>query len=199
MARSKADIANIALAKLGQSRISSLTEQNPRARAIAVVYDVALDSVLRMHRWNFAIRRTALVKLATAPAWGFQSAYQLPTDFVRMVQLENQSQDYRIEGDKLLTDAGNGNCLYIKREEEVDKYDPLFIRALTARLAAEVGKQLTGDAGVVNQMEAEYTKMLDEARYIDSLEKAPDAGHEPSRYMEARFNGEVYRGIEDAS
>lgn len=162
------------------------------------LYDSMRDSVLRMHRWNFATRRTALVKLTKAPAWGFAAAYQLPEDFIRLVRLENQSQDFRIEGDQLLTDAGNGNCLYIFRQTEVDKYDPLFVRTLAARLAAESAKELTGDSGITNLMEREYAMMVEEARYVDSLEMAPDVGHEPSRYMEARFNGEVYRGIEDA-
>ncbi len=198
MARSKVDIANIALTKLGCTPLASFTESNVRARVMTSLYDSMRDSVLRMHRWNFAIKRTALVKLAKAPAWGFASAYQLPEDFIRMVRLENQSQDFRIEGDQLLTDAGNGNCLYVHRAVEVDKYDSLFIRTLAARLAAESAKELTGDAGITASMEKEYAMMLEEARYVDSLEMAPDIGHEPSRYMEARFNGEVYRGIEDA-
>jgi hypothetical protein len=42
---------------------------------------------LRKRHWSFAIKRAALPALADAPTWGFGYAYQLPTDYLRLMQV----------------------------------------------------------------------------------------------------------------
>ena len=198
MTISKVGIANLALNKLGQSAIASFTEDNARALAVNLVYDISLDTVLRTHRWNFALKRASLTRLSDTPPFGFSYYYQLPGDFVRLARMELLSSDFRIEGDRLLSDSDTAKIIYVHHATNTNLYDPLFVQAFVHRLAADLARQLTGSIDTVSQMEQLSKLAIDEARYIDSLE-SPDLQHEPSNFVESRVSGDTYRPISDTS
>jgi len=50
-------IANIALSKVGATRIVSFTENTENARLLNSIYGTIRDEVLRAHPWNFAVTR----------------------------------------------------------------------------------------------------------------------------------------------
>ena len=51
---SKITICNLALAQLGQAPISSLTQEDEKARRLNLFYEPVRDEVLRSHNWGFA-------------------------------------------------------------------------------------------------------------------------------------------------
>jgi len=109
-------IANLALAKLGISPIMALTDDSKQAQFANRFYAQTRDEVLSSHRWNFAMRRDTLNRLATGPDFEWAFAYQLPTDCLRVVQLNgyepNEQQGaFAIESDQLLTDAEEARAL----------------------------------------------------------------------------------------
>jgi hypothetical protein len=59
-AMTQLELCNVALAHLGEARISGLTDNAATARACAMHYEPVLKEVLRSHRWNFAVRRVAV-------------------------------------------------------------------------------------------------------------------------------------------
>lgn len=61
------DLANMTLALLGESAITSFTESTNKARVLNLHYATARDAVLRDHFWNFATVRTQLAAY-TEPA-----------------------------------------------------------------------------------------------------------------------------------
>lgn len=60
----KIELCNVALAHLGEARITTIADETASARACALHYEPTRKEVLRSHRWNFAISRAVL-----APAW----------------------------------------------------------------------------------------------------------------------------------
>lgn len=111
---SDVDIANLALVMIGAQRIGALTENSKNARELNAIYVSYRESELRAHNWSFAINRVVLPALATAPPFGFQWYYQLPPDFLKLIQAGGFSpglsltdyrsfneQAYAIEGDKI--------------------------------------------------------------------------------------------------
>ena len=54
------DIINLALTRMGQASVTSLTEGSAEAAAAAKVWDAALRSTLQEFRWGFNTRRAAL-------------------------------------------------------------------------------------------------------------------------------------------
>ena len=57
---SEVQICNLALAKIGDQQITSLTENSKAGRLCNLVYEPLRDATLRAHPWNFAITRETL-------------------------------------------------------------------------------------------------------------------------------------------
>ncbi len=113
---SQVEIANKALGHIGAARITSLEDATERARAINNVYNSTRKTVLRAHKWNFAIKRVALAHLTDAPISGFGDSFtdqfQLPQDFIREVEISEEIT-YKIEGAQLLTTTDTLNLKYV--------------------------------------------------------------------------------------
>ena len=67
------DLCNSALDKAGHGAITSLEDNTKAARLCLRNWPLVRDRVLRMHPWNFAVKRTNLAAHETAPDWGRSS------------------------------------------------------------------------------------------------------------------------------
>lgn len=199
MATSDTEICNIALGHLGEAPISSLAENNKAGRACQLHYKLTRDEVLRSHRWNFAKDRAKLTELSDTPVFGWARHFELPTDCLRVVEFNDQeigdvvTDEYEIEGRKLLTNADEARIVYIKREEEVEKYDPLFVQALALKLSIILSEQIRGATGKTQELTQAYERLAGPlARRIDANEGRRRKGTLPmnSRAIRAR-HGEV--------
>ena len=82
------DIINLALTRMGQASVTSLTEGSAEAAAAAKVWDAALRSTLQEFRWGFNTRRAALPLKAERPAGAaYAYAYGAPVDLVRPYEI----------------------------------------------------------------------------------------------------------------
>lgn len=144
------ELCNAALARLGEARIASLDETHLAARTCAQLYPVAVDELLRSHRWNFASSRAVLSRLDETPVFGFRYAYQLPGDCMRVVEVNGvsstgtPSEAWEIEGRKLLTDAETARIVYIYRATNLDLWDSLALECLTLLLASKLAPVIQG-------------------------------------------------------
>lgn len=165
-------ICSNALTKLGESTITSLTDNSTAARTCNLLYGPTRDSVLRAHPWNFALKRAALAADATAPVWGYDYAYQLPSDCLRVIQTDADDTDpFKVEGRQILTDATAPlNILYVRRVEETPDFDSLFVDALTARMVFEMANPITAKRRYAEEAMAEYLSKLRDARTADGME-----------------------------
>lgn len=69
-------IANVALSRLGATRILAIDEDTENARLVNAIYGTIRDEVLRAHPWNFAIKRTIPSLVYSEPdAWVTGTAY----------------------------------------------------------------------------------------------------------------------------
>jgi hypothetical protein len=166
------DICNIALSNLGDQKISSLSDANERARVCNLRYDDVRDSVLRSHPWSCAIKRTQLARNDTAPVWGFDYAYSLPSDCLRVLDVEEWETPFRIENGNIVTDAEKVKLKYIKQVLDPNEFDSLIIQAIALKLASEIAESLTGRPELRNNMLSKFLSVVAEARSIDSAERA---------------------------
>lgn len=175
---SSVDICNRALLKIHARQISRLDppEDTEESQACFTVYEQLRDEVLRAHPWNFAVKLATLNKLSDAPAFDYQYAYQLPADCLRVLKLkeENYRNRYKVIGDQLHTDLDGVNIKYTKRETDTTLFDPLFVSALVTRIAQELCYALAGSSERTAQLEAEYIRILREAKRRDGQEGTPD-------------------------
>ena len=170
MATSVVQIVNNALVKIGANAILTLTEDSEAARAANLIYEQIRDACIRDHVWNFAVNRVELAQNSTAPAFGFSYQYNLPSDCLRVLQMDDMSTLYKIEGGKLLTDDGTAKILYLARVEDVNLFDAMFVEALSARLAAELSVTLSESNTLYSNMMEMYQRKISDARSMDAQE-----------------------------
>ena len=171
---SETDICNRALSRVGEARITSLTDDTKQARACNSAYAHVRDEVLRSHPWNSAITRTTLAKLSSSPAYGYDDQYQLPSDCLRVVEIYETKLPWVVEGRKLLSDEGAPlSVRYVRREEDPNQYDPMLASAVAARLAIELCEELTQSNTKRERALVEYEQILSRARMADAQEQSP--------------------------
>lgn len=173
MATSDIEICNIALQMLGADKIVSFTEGTKRASLCDAIYPTARDESLQAYPWNFTLVRVVLAKLATAPAFGWSFQYQLPTDpyCLRPLSVNEETDEWSVEGRKILTDAGTTiDLLYISRVTSVTEYSPLYVMALATHMAELMAINLTESPAVEKSMKDRYQKILLDAYTTDGQE-----------------------------
>lgn len=175
---SEVEICNRALQRLGAKRITSLTEDSVNARACNLAYELLRDAELRKHPWNFAIERAALAADATEPEWGRSNAFQLPSDFVRLLppypEDNVNDRDWQIEGQKIYTDEGDPLYIrYIKQVTDPNQMDPLFREALSASIAYELCEELTQSNSKKADAKAGYKDIIGEAKKANAIDNIP--------------------------
>ncbi len=185
MSMSEVKICNLALRKLGARLIESLNDTSQEAVTCNLLYEQVRDTVLREHPWNFAAARVRLAKLAEAPAFGYSFQYQVPPDCLHLRQLMNAQDEFVVEGDRILTNRDSAHAVYTKRITNPVLFDPSFVMALAARLAAEIADDITGSNTRVKEMWTLYLNALQAARLADSSEGREDI-RQDEPWLEAR-------------
>lgn len=167
---SETDICNRALQKLGVSRITSLDEDSPEARDCNAAYEFVRDAELRRHPWGFAIKRVTLAPDVESPDFGFNYAFTLPADALRILP-DNEVTDWVVENGKLLTNDGDTLKLrYVARITDTGVYDPLFANVLATRLAFELAESITHSTQLKSAIWEEYQENVRQARAVNAFE-----------------------------
>lgn len=180
------DIANRALQKLGAIKITSIDDDIKAAREAKRAFDIVRDAVFRDHPWNCLIARASLAALVDEPAWGFDYQYQLPSDCLRILDIDS-SLEWRVEGRKLLTDeAAPLYVRYLKQETDPAQYDAMLVEALASRLAMELAEPLTQSNTKIELASRAYEDALKAARRRDAQEGSARQTFESS-WLNSRF------------
>jgi hypothetical protein len=120
---------------VGAETISTLEDASREARVASVIYSTTIEDILSRHPWNFALSQVSLARLAAEPLFGFEYAYQLPTDpkMLRLVRKNDPKNDYRIFEDKLYSDDNKVEIIYLFNPGE-QNFPAYFVRALVLEL-----------------------------------------------------------------
>lgn len=199
---SQTEICNRALTKLGAQRILTITDNVKAARELNSMWDTVRDAELRRNVWNFAVTRTTLAALADAPPFGFEFQYQLPADFIRLIQVGETHYvpnlvDYRTLPDApyqvensddgarvLLTDYDAPlKIRYVKRVEDTQQWDALFVEAFACRLAFECCEAITQSTSKKESAWQEYRQAMRDARLVDAIDNPPQGLFDDSWLM----------------
>lgn len=182
------DLANYALAHLGEPTISSIAGTSNVERLCGRFIDDVKREVIRSHRWNCATKRATLAQLETAPNHGLDHAYQLPGDFLRLLEVngeewEGSDQYFEVEnGEKIVTDADEVEIRYIA-EIGVDDMDPLLAEAIALKLASKLAVPITGKLDNQTQMVALYNQCVRKAAATDAIETKSREGRPIDRIL----------------
>lgn len=177
-------IINGALRKIGVHRIDSRNEASEPARVANDTYDELRDAVLTDAPWDFATKRQELSANATAPLFGFDNAFDLPTSpfyclYPREIVNLNDYQ-WRVEGRQIITShEAPLQLIYTARITTPGDYSPQFVEAFMARLAAEWAEPLVKSSSLQQTMFAAYDAKIPSAK---SIEAGQTGLHEDTTY-----------------
>lgn len=169
---SEVSICNLALQKLGATRISSLTDDSRNARACNAAYEHIRDLELSDHDWNFARARASLAADTDAPDFGYDYSYTLPADYLQIRPDNSSDLDWQIEGQALLTNWGAPlEIVYTRRVEDPNYFHPTFIEALACRLAIHMCEEITQSNTKMQNLDSQYTIAIRSAKRANAFAK----------------------------
>lgn len=215
MALSLIDLANDALASLGEQPIVNLDKDNATSTAILIrmKYPLIQRSILMEADWNCARRTVKLVKLAEPPRNGYQYTYQIPTDpeclhiaqisiddgetFIDLNAYYNWNAGPKIslfdrDGDQLLC---NSPTVHIKYTALIDvsQFDPFLASAFSAQLAAELAYAIPASASLAQYLEQVANKKLKKAKSRNALDR--NILNPEGEVIGIRYNGHIDRHL----
>lgn len=189
MATSDVAIANLALTKIGDLRITALSDNTKPAREINAVYGMLRDKLQRTYNWRFCVKRAALAADVATPVFDYSYQYSIPTDCLRVLQINayypapdlsdlisSGGQEYVIEGGKILTrSSGVLNLRYLARIEDTTRFDSSFDEAFSALIAYNVCEALTQSDAKKNAALRDYRMALMDAVRANAIENPPES------------------------
>ena len=128
----KLSIYQGALAILGQTKLSALTENVARRHHLDEVWDRNFrERVLALEQWDFAKRVSKLSYDATlTPAYGRSRYFERPSDFIRLMALSGSEyfrpplngDEYRTEGNYWVCDLDEIYVQYVSDDASSETY-----------------------------------------------------------------------------
>lgn len=179
-------IANKALYRLAAEPVESednsvarITSTTIEAEIVQAIFGIIRDSVLEDRVWSFALRRVLLdTPEVIEPVFGFSQRFVIPADALHIWRVHRDVYDderlifneqWILEDQHILVDLDQVFVQYITRldSENIYKASPLFVDALSLRLAAEMCIPLTENRTLHNDLLAEYQQRLQDASSVD--------------------------------
>lgn len=193
----EADICRLALDHIGAKSITSLTELSTEAQVCNRLYPMCRDQVLRDYPWAFAQVHRTLAEITVTNKFGFEYAYQYPTDCVRALYIYRVLMSaspiaFKVAsggpsvGKLIFTNQYQAELVYTFKCDNAYLYDDSFIAALSYRLASELVMPITKNAKLVTPMQQLYQAQISSAAVIDSQEGQMDAVNHFTTFTDAR-------------
>jgi hypothetical protein len=202
MASSLEEIANLALGRVGNQPIVSLGDNNVPATTCRNNIYKSCRVAIMSGPWHCARQQVALAQLTAAPVYGWTYAYQLPNDYLRMVEFNNLNvwycndrRDYDLQGKMLLTDAITVNITYIKdltmAPNDLSQMSADLDDLCAIRLAMDIAWPLQQTTSLRQQLYAEFNQRRREAMARDSLSTRQPLGDygRDSVWLQDRYVG----------
>jgi hypothetical protein len=151
-------ICNLALARLGDARITSLSDATAQAQYCSLFYAQTLEELQTEFDWQFCRKLASLTADATSPAFGYARRFAVPSDFLRLIRLNGIDEDenfskWEIVDGFIHTDlAAPAQIEYIAHVTDAAKFPAVFVEILSAKLATNLAMPLTGSKDLFAQM-----------------------------------------------
>ena len=185
MVSSKTEICNLALDLLGGNVVTDI--DNPTNATEEVLdrwYDLSRKQALREHPWKFATKRAVLSASSVDPLFEYESAFPVPADFVRLLDVMNSDgyrlvEDYQLEnheGDLAVLardSASSVRIRYVYDITDISKFTPDFITYLAMTLALSLAGKMTQSntkVEIINRIREDLGRM---SKSISGQERVP--------------------------
>lgn len=190
MATDAVSICNSALAKVGKQAITSLSDTTISAALCNQLYNVKRRELLRSHPWKFALKRQTLSASTVDPVWGLTYAYPLPSDCLRVLDVEDNDVEWRVEQHEsalaVITDNASCKILFIQDVENTSLFDANFDEALALSIAMDLAIPLTAQNSLMDSLERRFRAVLAQARSF-SAQQGSVQSVQAEQWLVARY------------
>jgi len=160
-------ICNLGLAKIGSTSINNLNPPKTVIEKLCVAgYNQWRDSELKKRRWVFATIVTTLAPTPASPIKNVEYPYQyhIPGDMLRPIRPAAPiACQWVIRGQFFYSRGNTLPIEYIRRVNETEMSDPLFIDVLAWRIAQELVEPTTQSNEKFQKAQIGYRDAVSEA------------------------------------
>lgn len=201
MPLSRTQIINDGLRHVSANLIADPDENTESARQAKGVYEQVVRSELEAYPWFFAKGQASLPQNAEPPMFRFARAFNLPSDFIRLIELEERwvfsvvrhidtapTPPYEIQGRAILTDLSAPLRITYLKDVTADPtiWTPLFANVVSAALALRLAMPLTKSESMVALASNIYKNELARAKKANAIQMPPQ--HVPDgSWIAARY------------
>lgn len=182
---SSTEICKLSLDLLQGGTVSDITAATTSIEEVCNRwYDHTRRKLLRQHPWNFAIKRAELAASATEPLFGASKQFPVPADFLRLLRVVDgdnriiSSESYFFENRQLMlrwSDEDVVRIIYITDEEDVTKFDNLFIDLLATEIAMSIAYLVTQNNANIERLSTIRKTLIAAAMSTDGQEQPPES------------------------
>lgn len=190
---SKITIINRALSRLAQQRIISLNDDTNAAKLVNAIYDEVAEEVMSRGAWTSTLFRAQLSRLSDTPTFGYRYTYQLPTlpRCIRVLGVDEYRPgiiDWKVEGDKLLTDEPAISIKYIGFVEDAQKYDVDLKQAIVWALVAEMCYTFTGKDDTADRLADKAERKINDLLSMNGLNSGSNDSIPSNMFVDVRYD-----------
>ena len=179
MSKTKIDLVNSALILVGDTPITSLSDQTTQALVANTILEDVIEAELFETRWRFATetKETSLISSKTHPTG--LGVFQIPAGTIRVWNVLERGKsilgEWEMEGDNLLIDADANSVISIERtiEPQVGLWPPHFKMAVIHALASMFCMGLTENEDKAKLLAVTGDAYRRKARAQDSGQSTP--------------------------
>ena len=184
-ASTKTDIANLALASLGEKRIANIDDTTDKiaVRCSTLLSEIIEDVQLEI-QWQ-SLYVTITPSAVTDNYLGFSLyQYPLPSNFLDIVQVSKtfpavdpdsstaiEDEDWYLEDNYLITPVESAVIKYKKYSEEPSDWSPRMKKVIWRKLAMELAMPITEDPNIEARAERKYLATFHEALTLEENRK----------------------------
>lgn len=183
MTASKLSLYNGALRRLGERKLSTVTDNVPERHHLDTIWDEdPVQLMLEKYNWGFAHKAMEWnYNSAIEPDFGHRYAFDVPSDYVRLAALcsdeyfESPLRQYVKEANYFFCDYQTIYLKYVSSAsdygKDYSKWSKLFENMTATYIAQELAPTLNKSKSDVEKLEKEMKKYSTEARSMDAMEQ----------------------------
>lgn len=182
MSASKLSLYNGALRRLGERKLSTVTDNEPARYHLDTIWDEdPVQLMLEAYNWSFA-RKTVEWNYNSAqdPDFGYQYAFDEPSDYVRLCMLSADEyfrtpwRDYVKENGFWFSSIQSMYISYVSNDssygKDYSKWSKLFENMVATYMAEQLALALNKSQTDMDRLKRDMLMLRKEAKSLDAME-----------------------------
>ena len=186
--KTRLEIVNAALLRLGQPRITSFSDTSAEAEVVKGLYYIAKERALSTYFWKFATRQLEIAETINEDPdllVDYDHVYNEPPNCIRIVNVRGNTRYERAQGQIYTNQTPPIVVEYIEDVDE-SSFPPHFVHAFVLELSYQFCMALSEDTSRTAMFERQAFAAWREARHIE-------ATTQPTKSFHAAINSSIRR------